>query len=78
MKIRRWGNSLAIRIPATIAKQLGLHEGDDVEVALTSGGLVLSAHRKKKYRLEDLLAKVKDGSNPMRILKSGSVGKELL
>jgi antitoxin MazE len=32
MKVRRWGNSLAIRLPAAIVEILGLKEGDDVEI----------------------------------------------
>ena len=32
MKVARWGNSLAIRIPADVAAALGLKEGDDVEI----------------------------------------------
>lgn len=32
MQVSKWGNSLAIRIPAKVAKALKLKEGDDVEV----------------------------------------------
>ena len=32
MHVAKWGNSLAIRIPAAVAEALNLHEGDDVEV----------------------------------------------
>jgi antitoxin MazE len=30
MRISKWGNSLAIRLPAAIVEALGLREGDDV------------------------------------------------
>lgn len=30
MKVSKWGNSLAIRLPAEIVKQLGVKEGDEV------------------------------------------------
>ncbi|KQT31842.1 AbrB family transcriptional regulator [Sphingomonas sp. Leaf412] len=33
MKIDRWGDSLAVRIPPDVAEALGLKEGDEVEVA---------------------------------------------
>lgn len=33
--VRRWGNSLAIRIPADLAESLGLKEGDEVKVQVT-------------------------------------------
>jgi antitoxin MazE len=31
MKVSRWGNSLAVRLPADLVRQLGLKEGDYVE-----------------------------------------------
>lgn len=32
MQVSRWGNSLAIRLPAAVVEVLGLKEGDDIEV----------------------------------------------
>lgn len=32
MKVARWGNSLAVRIPAGLAAALNLKEGDEVEL----------------------------------------------
>jgi len=32
MQISKWGNSLAIRLPAAVVDALGLREGDDVIV----------------------------------------------
>jgi antitoxin MazE len=37
MKVARWGNSLAIRIPAHVASALSLKAGDEVEIAIESG-----------------------------------------
>jgi antitoxin MazE len=34
MHIARWGNSLAVRIPAKMIKELALKEGDEVEIEL--------------------------------------------
>ncbi len=34
MQVAKWGNSLAIRIPAAVAEALGLKEGDDIEVTI--------------------------------------------
>jgi antitoxin MazE len=33
MKVARWGNSLAIRIPKDVAEALGISEGDEVQLA---------------------------------------------
>lgn len=32
MQVAKWGNSLAIRLPAGVVEALGLKEGDDIEV----------------------------------------------
>ncbi|MEQ1929071.1 MAG: AbrB/MazE/SpoVT family DNA-binding domain-containing protein [Parvularculaceae bacterium] len=34
MQISKWGNSLAIRLPAAVVEALGLKEGDEVEVTI--------------------------------------------
>ena len=34
MQIARWGNSLAIRIPARVAEALNLKEGDDIDICV--------------------------------------------
>ena len=32
MQVSRWGNSLAVRLPAAVVDALELHEGDDIEI----------------------------------------------
>ncbi|MCC6193545.1 MAG: AbrB/MazE/SpoVT family DNA-binding domain-containing protein [Burkholderiales bacterium] len=34
MQVSRWGNSLAIRLPAAVVGSLKLKEGDDIEVVV--------------------------------------------
>ena len=34
MQVAKWGNSLAIRLPASVVKALELREGDDIEVLI--------------------------------------------
>jgi len=34
MKVAKWGNSLAVRLPAAIVEVLELKEGDDIEIAI--------------------------------------------
>ena len=35
MKLAKWGNSLALRIPAEVVQKLGLRENEDAEVRVT-------------------------------------------
>jgi antitoxin MazE len=32
MQVSKWGNSLAVRLPAVVVEALGLKEGDQVEI----------------------------------------------
>ena len=32
MQVSKWGNSLAVRIPATVVEVLNLKEGDEIEI----------------------------------------------
>ncbi len=36
MQVARWGNSLAVRIPAAVAKEMHLKEGDVVNIIKAS------------------------------------------
>ncbi len=38
LTLSRWGNSLAVRIPAEVARSLRLEEGAQVECATTAAG----------------------------------------
>lgn len=37
MQVSKWGNSLAIRLPAAVVDVLNLKEGDDIEVCVDDG-----------------------------------------
>ncbi len=32
MRVAKWGNSLAVRLPAAVIEVLGLKEGDEIEI----------------------------------------------
>ena len=34
MQVAKWGNSLAVRLPAAVVDALRLKEGDDIEIAV--------------------------------------------
>ncbi len=35
MRVAKWGNSLAVRLPDSIVKALKLKSGDDIEIVVT-------------------------------------------
>ena len=34
MQVSKWGNSLAVRLPAAVVKELQLNEGDQIEITV--------------------------------------------
>jgi len=42
LRVRKWGNSLAVRLPAEFLEKTGLREGDDVKfIGLDADGNVI-------------------------------------
>jgi antitoxin MazE len=53
-KAQKWGNSLAVRIPKTIADQAGVRENDELEIEVVARVIRLKP-RRPDVSLEDLL-----------------------
>lgn len=55
MRVAKWGNSLAIRIPKDVAEALGINEGDDVELEPGRIGVLrLNRQMTREEALENL------------------------
>ena len=55
--IQKWGNSLALRIPLAVAKQIRVKEGDPVTLRVSPTGLMVRPSL-KRLSLDALLAGV--------------------
>jgi antitoxin MazE len=57
MQVAKWGNSLAVRLPAAVVEALGLREGDEIEIHVAEArrfGIVRKPERKELLkRLRD-------------------------
>jgi len=56
MRVAKWGNSLAVRLPAAVTEALGLKEGDDIEIEV-AGARSLELRAKPAPR--ELLARLR-------------------
>ncbi|MBV9233643.1 MAG: AbrB/MazE/SpoVT family DNA-binding domain-containing protein [Candidatus Eremiobacteraeota bacterium] len=56
-KVARYGNSLTVRLPAAVARELGICEGDEMSLRRTARGIALE--RPARSRLELRLATVR-------------------
>lgn len=61
-QIRRWGNSLAVRIPKPFALDLGLDQESTVEVAVEEGCLVIRPAPVERYELDELVSRVTEAN----------------
>ena len=75
-KVRKWGNSLAVRIPREAAERAGLRGGDSVAVSASSGKLTL-ARKPKRLSIDDLLDRMTPENQPEVIDWGPPVGKEI-
>ena len=79
-KVRKWGNSLALRIPKTLAREVRVREGMEINVTSNGGDLILSPRRRRrrpKYTLQELLSKVTPQNIHPEIDWGPPVGKEI-
>jgi antitoxin MazE len=75
--IQKWGNSLALRIPQSIAREIGLRRDTSVEIALIDGKLVIAPVVRSKVTLEKLLAQVTDENIHAEINTGMARGREV-
>jgi len=73
-RIQKWGNSLGLRIPKTIAQQAGLSEGTAVDFSVRGNAIVINPQR---YSLEAMLSQITPENVHKEIDTGGIVGKEI-
>lgn len=62
MQVGKWGNSLAVRLPAAVVEILGLKEGDEIQIEV-AGDRTLRVARDPKR--EEALARLQALSRPL-------------
>jgi antitoxin MazE len=70
--LRKWGNSLGVRIPKEIAKQLQLHFGSPVTIELKNERIIIQV---PKYHLNTMLNEI-TSKNQHAILDDAQQGIE--
>lgn len=59
MQVSKWGNSLAVRLPKALVDQLGLKEGDELNVVAAADGAieVETKEARRKRALDNIRAR---------------------
>ncbi len=74
--IQRWNNTLTITLPDSIANQVALTEGMDVDIQVVEGKLVITP-AVQQYRLDDLLSQITPDNLHGEIETGDAVGNEI-
>ena len=76
VRVRTWGNSLALRIPKPFAEDTAVREGTEVDLTVSEGTIVAVPIRRKKVTLKHLLAKVTDRTLHTEVETGRRLGRE--
>jgi antitoxin MazE len=75
-KVKKWGNSAAVRIPVSVMQAASLDLDEVVEVREEAGRIVIEPLRQKTYELDKLLKGITSKNQHKAIDFGLAVGKE--
>jgi antitoxin MazE len=78
LTLQRWGNSLAVRIPSTIAKSVGFKVGQPVEVSVQDSAVRVSAAGEPRLTLKQKLTLFVPEQHGGEAMATVRAGKEAL
>ena len=55
MQVAKWGNSLAVRLPAAVVEALELKEGDDIEIRVVDARIFAVSRKPDRQQLLERL-----------------------
>jgi len=76
-QVKKWGNSLALRIPKTLAEQMAISPDSPVEISIVEGNLVVVPLAEPKLTLAELLAQITEKNLHKEVDTGVAVGNEV-
>lgn len=77
-RIQKWGNSLGVRIPRSLADEVGVGPGSEVSLSVLEGELIVKPAFPARFKLEDLLAGITPENLHSAVDTGEPVGVEIL
>ena len=74
--LRRWGNSLGVRLPVAIARAAHLQEGQDIELSVVEDGLLIRPIQPRLSLEQRLAAYVPMPAEPVEAMAWEPLGAE--
>ena len=75
--VAKWGNSLAVRIPQNLAREIYLAEGAEIDLSVVNGTLVIMPRSRKRYSLDELVQGITPENLHTEISSGIVVGNEV-
>lgn len=75
--VKKWGNSLAVRIPAAVAQDLGLAENSSIQIVSNGSVATIQPQKHKKVSLDKLVAAITPDNLHEEVNWGRPVGKEI-
>ena len=75
--VKKWGNSAAVRIPASVMAAAHVALDQPVEVREEQGRIVIEPVRRKSYKLDELLGGITAKNLHQSVDAGAPVGKEV-
>ena len=76
-KIKKWGNSLAVRIPKLLAFDVNLKQNEWIDISIGKNSIVITPIGEKEYSLEKFLKGVSKNNLHGEFDTGAPVGKEI-
>lgn len=76
-RIQKWGNSLALRIPKSFAREIGLDRDVRVNVSLEDGRLIVAPIAEPTLTLELLLEQITEDNIHREVDTGPAIGEEV-
>lgn len=75
--VKKWGNSAAVRIPASIMQTMNLDLDDAVDVREEDGRIIIEPVHKKSYELDALIKGIRTTNLHGPVDSGEPMGKEI-
>jgi antitoxin MazE len=75
--VKKWGNSAAVRIPASVLADSGIELEQAVEIREDRGRIVIEASRRKSFALGELVKRIRPDNLHEPIDTGAAVGREV-
>jgi antitoxin MazE len=76
-RVKRWGNSLALRIPKAFVEQTQMRDDSVVDLSIEGEAIIVRPVRRNRRSLDELLAGITDDNLHAEVDFGPAVGKEL-